>query len=81
MRKMVMGIPALPILPLAGAQMMPQLAFHLINRVNNRRIKEILENDIVLLWPTMNPDGQQNEPIGVDVNLSASVRETAIRHS
>jgi hypothetical protein len=43
----------------AGAQMMPQLAFDLINGANDRRIKEILDNDIVMLWPTMNPDGQQ----------------------
>jgi hypothetical protein len=43
----------------AGAQQMPQLAFDLISRADDAQIKEILNNDVVLLWPTMNPDGQQ----------------------
>jgi hypothetical protein len=43
----------------AGAQMMPQLAFDLLSRTEDHRIKEILDNDIVMVWPTMNPDGQQ----------------------
>ena len=43
----------------AGAQMMPQLAYDLLSRTNDPLIKMILDNDIVLLWPTMNPDGQQ----------------------
>jgi hypothetical protein len=43
----------------AGAQMMPQLAYDLLSRPQDRRMREILDNDIVILWPTMNPDGQQ----------------------
>jgi hypothetical protein len=43
----------------AGPQMMPQLAFDLLRQTDDHRIKEILDNDIVILWPTMNPDGQQ----------------------
>jgi hypothetical protein len=43
----------------AGAQQMPQLAFDLVSRADDPQIKEILNNDVVLLWPTMNPDGQQ----------------------
>ncbi len=43
----------------AGAQMMPQLAYDLLSRTDDPRIKMMLENDIVMLFPTMNPDGQQ----------------------
>jgi hypothetical protein len=43
----------------AGAQQMPQLAYDLISRADDAQIKEILNNDVVMLWPTMNPDGQQ----------------------
>jgi hypothetical protein len=43
----------------AGAQMMPKLAYDLIDNADAPDIKEILDNDIVFLWPTMNPDGQQ----------------------
>ena len=43
----------------AGAQMMIQLAYDLVNRASEPGTKEILDNDIVLLWPTMDPDGQQ----------------------
>jgi hypothetical protein len=43
----------------AGAQMMPQLAYDLVSRAADPQVKEILDNDIVMLWPTMNPDGQQ----------------------
>jgi len=43
----------------AGAQMMPQLAYDLLRQTEDHQIKEILDNDIVMLWPTMNPDGQQ----------------------
>jgi hypothetical protein len=43
----------------AGAQMMPQLAYDLVSRAADAGVKEILDNDIVLLWPTMDPDGQQ----------------------
>jgi hypothetical protein len=43
----------------AGAQMMPQLAYDLLSRRTDPAIKEILANDVVMIWPTMNPDGQQ----------------------
>jgi hypothetical protein len=43
----------------AGAQMIPKLAYDLLSQTDEPEIKEILENDIVMLWPTMNPDGQQ----------------------
>ena len=43
----------------AGPQMMPQLAYDLVSRAGDPPFKEILDNDIVMLWPTMNPDGQQ----------------------
>ena len=43
----------------AGVQMTLQLAYDLLNRAAEPAIKDILDNDIVMLWPTMNPDGQQ----------------------
>jgi hypothetical protein len=43
----------------AGMQHTPKLAYDLIARADDPEIKEILENDIVMLWPTSNPDGQQ----------------------
>lgn len=43
----------------AGPQMIPQLAYDLVTRAAEPEIREILANTIVMLWPTMNPDGQQ----------------------
>ncbi len=43
----------------AGPQMIPQLAYDLVSQSADPAIKEILANDVVMLWPTMNPDGQQ----------------------
>ena len=43
----------------AGPQMAPQLAYDLLTRTGDPAIRQILTNDIVMLWPTMNPDGQQ----------------------
>lgn len=43
----------------AGPQMMPQLAYDLLTRPGDPVVRQILANDVVLLWPTMNPDGQQ----------------------
>jgi hypothetical protein len=43
----------------AGAQMIPQLAYDLLTRSNDPVIRQILADDVVMLWPTMNPDGQQ----------------------
>ncbi len=43
----------------AGAQMIPQLAYDLVTRANDPVVRQILADDVVMLWPTMNPDGQQ----------------------
>jgi hypothetical protein len=43
----------------AGAQQTPLLAYDLLSKTGDPTIKAILENDIVMLWPTINPDGQQ----------------------
>jgi hypothetical protein len=43
----------------AGAQHTPLLAFDLINRANEPQTRAILDNVILMLWPTINPDGQQ----------------------
>ena len=43
----------------AGAQMIPQLAYDLLARANDPGIRQILADSVVMLWPTMNPDGQQ----------------------
>jgi hypothetical protein len=43
---------------IAGAQHTPQLAYELLSRANEPEMKEILDNVIFFLWPTINPDGQ-----------------------
>ncbi len=43
----------------AGPQMAPQLAYTLLTRTNDPIVQEILANDVLMLWPTMNPDGMQ----------------------
>ncbi len=43
----------------AGAQMIPQLAYDLLARANDPTVRQILAEDVVMLWPTMDPDGQQ----------------------
>ena len=43
----------------AGMQQTPKLAYDLINGADDPKIKEILDNVIVMLLPTSNPDGQQ----------------------
>jgi hypothetical protein len=43
----------------AGPQMTPQLAYDLLSRAAEPQVRAILDNTIVMLWPTMNPDGQQ----------------------
>jgi Zinc carboxypeptidase len=43
----------------AGPQHTPQLAYDLVSRANDPDIKAILKNVVVMVWPTINPDGQQ----------------------
>lgn len=42
----------------AGAQHTIQLAYDLISRAAEPRMRGILENTVLLLWPSLNPDGQ-----------------------
>lgn len=43
----------------AGAQMIPQLAYDLAARAGDPRVREILANVVAMLWPTADPDGEQ----------------------
>ena len=43
---------------IAGSQHTPQLAYELLSKANDPAVKEILDNVIFFLWPTINPDGQ-----------------------
>ncbi|MCC7418142.1 MAG: hypothetical protein IT176_13470 [Acidobacteria bacterium] len=43
----------------AGGQQTPLLAYDLLRRADEPEVKAILDNVIVMLWPTINPDGQQ----------------------
>src|SRR5581483_2276722 len=44
----------------AGPQQTPLLAYDLVSKASSDpTIKHILDNVVVLLWPTINPDGQQ----------------------
>jgi len=43
---------------IAGSQHTPQLAYEILSRANDPQMKEILDNVIFFLWPTINPDGQ-----------------------
>jgi len=42
---------------IAGSQHTPQLAYDLLTRTDDAT-KEILDNDVLFLWPSINPDGQ-----------------------
>ncbi|MBW8866890.1 MAG: hypothetical protein JF610_06070 [Acidobacteria bacterium] len=43
----------------AGWSHTPQLLFDLVNRAGDPDVKAMLENVVLMLWPTINPDGQQ----------------------
>jgi hypothetical protein len=43
----------------AGGQHVPQLLYDLLSRPNDPDVKTILDNVVLMLWPTINPDGQQ----------------------
>jgi hypothetical protein len=43
----------------AGPQHTPQLLYDLVSKANEPDTKAILQNVVVMLWPTINPDGQQ----------------------
>jgi hypothetical protein len=43
----------------AGHQHMPLLAYDILRRANEPEMKAQLDNVILMLWPTINPDGQQ----------------------
>ena len=43
----------------AGPQHAPLLAYNLIAKANEPATRAILDNVILMLWPTINPDGQQ----------------------
>jgi hypothetical protein len=43
----------------AGAQHTPLLAYDLLSRVTEPATRAMLDNVILMLWPTINPDGQQ----------------------
>src|SRR5438105_2539799 len=43
----------------AGPQHAPLLAYDLLSTANQAATKALLDNVVVMLWPTINPDGQQ----------------------
>jgi murein tripeptide amidase MpaA len=43
---------------IAGSQHTIQLAYDLLSRSSEPRFKSILDNAVLLLWPSINPDGQ-----------------------
>ena len=43
---------------IAGSQHTPLLAWDVLSRANEPEIREVLDNVIFVLWPSINPDGQ-----------------------
>jgi hypothetical protein len=43
----------------AGWSHTPQLLYDLVSRANDPDVKAMLDNVVLMLWPTINPDGQQ----------------------
>src|SRR6185437_11404984 len=40
---------------IAGSQHTPLIAYDLLSKANDPKIKTILDNDILFLWPSINP--------------------------
>jgi hypothetical protein len=61
----------------AGAQHTPLLLYDLVRRADDPDVKLILDNVVLMLWPTINPDGQQMvsswymENVGTPYELAA----------
>jgi len=62
----------------AGPQMVPQLAYDLLARAQEPPFREILDNVVVMLWPTMNPDGQQMVGEWHAANLGTPYEQAAL---
>ena len=43
---------------IAGSQHTIQLAYHLLSRPDDPKIQQMLDNTVLFLWPSINPDGQ-----------------------
>jgi hypothetical protein len=43
----------------AGWSHTPQLLYDIVSRASDSDVKAILDNVVLMLWPTINPDGQQ----------------------
>jgi len=43
----------------AGPQQTPLLAYDILRQKDDPKFKAILDNCVLMLWPTINPDGQQ----------------------
>ncbi|MEP7000362.1 MAG: M14 metallopeptidase family protein [bacterium] len=43
---------------IAGSQHTIQLAYDMLSKADDPKIKAILDNTVLLLWPSINPDGQ-----------------------
>lgn len=43
---------------IAGSQHTPLLAWQLLSKPNDPEVRDILDNVILVLWPSINPDGQ-----------------------
>jgi len=64
----------------AGWSHTPQLLYDVVSRANEPDVKAILDNVVLFLWPTINPDGQQMvaewymKNVGTPYELSALPR-------
>ncbi|HEY7855323.1 MAG TPA: M14 metallopeptidase family protein [Terriglobales bacterium] len=56
----------------AGAQHSINLAYHLVSAQNDPEVDAILHNVILVLWPTLNPDGQDEVVSWYRKNLGTS---------